>query len=35
MKVSAVEIAGTKPLHGELPVRTSRKIEKMIIKTLK
>lgn len=35
MKVSAVEIAGTKPLHGELPVCTSRKIEKMIITTLK
>lgn len=35
MKVGAVEIAGTKSLHGELAARTSRKIEKLIIKTLK
>ncbi len=35
MKVRAVEIAGTKSLHGELPARTSRRIEKLIIKTLK
>lgn len=35
MKMRSVQIAGTKPLHGELPEAVGRKLEKLIIKTLK
>lgn len=34
MKMSSVQIAGTKSLHGKLPEQVGRKLEKLIIKTL-
>lgn len=35
MKIRSAEIAGTKPLHGELTESMRRRLEKLIIKTLR